>query len=110
MLAKNCIVEILDFFSDKPVKRTYLFGSFVRNEETNESDIDILIEIDYRKNKISLLDFIGWNLELEKSTNKNIDLVAADGISKYLKPIIEKEKMLICERPSKRRGSAEAYS
>jgi len=102
MLKNIYISQISNFFTDKPVKRSYLFGSFVRNEESAKSDIDILVEIDYRKQKVSLLDFIGWKLELEKITKRNIDLVASDGISKYIKPIIDKEKVLIYEKSAKR--------
>lgn len=102
MLDNRYISQISEFFSDKPVKRSYLFGSFARNEELDESDIDILVEIDYKNNKVSLLDFFGWKLDLEKITIKNIDLVASDGISKYIKPIIDKEKVLIYERTVKR--------
>lgn len=53
MLKSIYISQISDFFTDKPVKRSYLFGSFVRNEESAKSDIDILVEIDYRKQKVS---------------------------------------------------------
>lgn len=102
MLDNRYISQISEFFSDKPVKRSYLFGSFARNEESDESDIDILVEIDYKNNKVSLLDFFGWKLDLEKITLKNIDLVASDGISKYIKPIIDKEKVLIYELTVKR--------
>lgn len=102
MLDNRYISQISEFFSDKPVKRSYLFGSFARNEESDESDIDILVEIDYKNNKVSLLDFFGWKLDLEKITLKNINLVASDGISKYIKPIIDKEKVLIYERTVKR--------
>lgn len=102
MLDRFHISQISNFFNDKPVKRSYLFGSFVRNEESEKSDIDILVEIDYRKQKVSLLDFIGWKLELEKITNRNVDLVASDGISKYIKPIVNKEKVLIYEKTARR--------
>ncbi|MCG2716559.1 MAG: nucleotidyltransferase domain-containing protein, partial [Candidatus Marinimicrobia bacterium] len=38
---------ITDYFKDKPVLRAYLFGSQVRNEADVDSDIDILVELDY---------------------------------------------------------------
>lgn len=97
MLSPKYIDSIVAYFSDKPVIRGYLFGSHVRNEENENSDIDILLEIDY-SHQISLLDLIGWKLDLEEILNRKIDLVAEDGLSKHLKPIIEKEKVLIYER------------
>ncbi len=39
--------KLNDYFSDKPVKRVYLFGSHAKNEAKNESDLDILVELDY---------------------------------------------------------------
>jgi hypothetical protein len=30
-----------------------------------------------------------------------VDLVTSDGISKYIKPLIDKDKILIYERPAK---------
>jgi uncharacterized protein len=102
MLSQTYISDIVFFFKDKPVKRSYLFGSFVRSEEDDQSDIDILVEIDYKKYPVSLMDFIGWKADLEKITKRTVDLVAADGISKYIKPIVDKEKVLIYEKTVKR--------
>ena len=38
---------ISDYFQNKPVLKAYLFGSYVRGEASEQSDIDILIELDY---------------------------------------------------------------
>lgn len=89
---------IKNYFRNLPVKRVYLFGSCSQNMQTAASDIDLLIEVDYSKVKVSLLDFIGWKLDLEKITNNKIDLVSADGISRYLQPFIDNTKVLIYEK------------
>ena len=34
------------FFTGRPVKKAYLFGSYARNEATNDSDLDILVELE----------------------------------------------------------------
>jgi predicted nucleotidyltransferase len=42
--------KIIEYFKDKPaVKKVYIFGSYARNEETPESDVDILVDIDFQK-------------------------------------------------------------
>ena len=46
-LEQNTITQIQNFFHDKPVKKAYLFGSFARNEADEQSDIDILVELDH---------------------------------------------------------------
>ena len=35
------------YFAGIPVKKAYLFGSMARNEAREESDIDILVELDH---------------------------------------------------------------
>ena len=43
--------KIIEYFKDKPaVKKVYIFGSYARNEETPESDMNILTEIDFKNN------------------------------------------------------------
>ena len=74
------------------VKRAGLFGSCVRGEMSEDSDIDILVEID--KN-ISLLDFVGIKLEIEETLGRRIDLVEYHTIKPLLKDRILKEEVAI---------------
>lgn len=37
-------------------------------------------------------------LDLEQLLNQEVDLVSANGISRYLKPVIDREKVLIYAR------------
>ena len=73
--------------------RAYLFGSYVRGEANPESDIDILVDLDYSK-KIGL-QFIQMKIDLEKLLHAKVDLVSSNGISKYIKPLVDDEKQLI---------------
>lgn len=64
-----------------------IFGSYSRNQQTDESDLDILVEF----NRPIGLEFIDLADELEQLLNVKIDLVSKKGIKdKYLKSI-EKE-------------------
>ena len=85
-----------DYFSDKPVKRAYLFGSHAKNEAKNESDLDILVELDYSE-PIGM-KFFGFQADLEDLLNIKVDLLTTDGLSKYVKPFIDRDKILIYER------------
>lgn len=87
---------IKDFFSKQPVLKAYLFGSYSRGNETENSDIDLLVELDY--NQPIGLEFIQMQLDLQKLLSKKVDLVSARGLSKYIKPILDKEKKLIYAR------------
>lgn len=87
---------IKSYLADKPVEEAYLFGSYVRGDADATSDIDILVELDYSK-PIGLL-FVQMKLDLEELLQVEVDLVSTNGLSKYLKPVIDKEKELIYVR------------
>jgi predicted nucleotidyltransferase len=84
------------YFAGIPVKRAYLFGSMARNEAGPESDIDILIELDH-STPIGMRFFL-YRSELEELLHKKIDLVTTEGLSRHVKPVIDKDKILIYER------------
>lgn len=84
------------FFANKPVKKAYLFGSYAREEANDNSDIDIMVELDH-STPIGMKFFM-YRDELEFLLKKKIDLVSEGGISKYVRPTIEKEKILIYDR------------
>lgn len=90
---------IIDYFKDKPVKKVFLFGSYARNEEKDNSDVDILVDIDYQKQPLFSLFELGGMLEdLKDLLDKDVDLVSEDGLSKYVRPYIEKDRILLYER------------
>lgn len=84
------------YFAGIPVKRAYLFGSMSRNEAREESDIDILVELDHSK-PIGM-KFFAYQSDLEELLHKKVDLVTTEGLSKHVKPFIDKDKILIYER------------
>lgn len=83
--------KILPILKKYGVTRAGIFGSVVRGEAREESDIDILVEIESR---MSSLDFVGLKLELEEALGKPVDL----GEYSVIKPII-KEQILEEEVP-----------
>lgn len=66
-LENSKIESIKAYFSTRPVLRAYLFGSYVRGQADKESDIDILVDLDYNE-KIGL-QFVQMKLDLEKLLN-----------------------------------------
>ena len=93
---KSIQTKLKGFWKDKPIKKAYLFGSIVRQELTPTSDIDILVELDNTKT-VGMIEYIKIMEALEKLLSRKVDLVATDGLSPYIKPVIDKEKRLIYE-------------
>ena len=97
MLSSVEIKKLQNYFSSQPVRKAFLFGSFVRNEELPESDIDILVELD-ESVRMGLVKFISMQIDLEELFHKKVDLLEEGGVSKYLKPNIDREKKLVYEK------------
>ena len=95
-LSNNEKLILQQFFDGKPVKKAYLFGSSARNEASKFSDIDILVELDH-STPIGM-NFFTYKPELEILLKKKVDLVTNEGLSKYVRPFIDKDKILIYER------------
>ncbi len=95
-ISDNDVNVIKDYFRDKPVLRAFLFGSFSRNEASEESDVDILVELDYSKH--IGLGFIDMKFDLEEKLHKKVDLVSSNAVSKHILPFVNRDKKLIYER------------
>ena len=74
------------------VTKAALFGSVVRGNATEESDIDILVEFERGR---SLLDLAGLKLELERLLGRNVDVVTYRSIHPLLKERILREQVII---------------
>ena len=67
-------------------KKIGVFGSFVRMEQNERSDVDILVEFD--KGEITFDNYMGLKFFLEDSLHCKVDLVIVDDIKPRLKPYI----------------------
>lgn len=76
------------------IKNLGLFGSYVRGENSDSSDIDILIEYDESK-PFSLFTLIGLEDFLTKLFNLKVDLVNKKSIKPALKENILKEVIFV---------------
>jgi hypothetical protein len=90
------IASIKEYFKNQPVLKAYLFGSYVRGQADNQSDIDILVDLDYTQ-RIGL-GFVQMQIDLENMLKTKVDLVSSNSLSKYIKPLVDKEKQLIYAR------------
>lgn len=86
---KNKVIPIL---KEAGITRSSLFGSYVRGDHQEESDVDMLVE--FPKGK-SLFDFVGLQLRLEDALHKKVDLVTFSGLKPRLRERILSEQVPI---------------
>ncbi|MBR5254289.1 MAG: nucleotidyltransferase family protein [Bacteroidales bacterium] len=97
-ITQNLIIpSIQKFFSTQPISKAWLFGSYSRGEETEQSDIDILVSFD-KDAKISLFKYADIICQLENILNHKVDLVEEDSLLPFANEIANKDKILIYER------------
>lgn len=70
-MIKNSLAE---YFKAQPVWKAWLFGSFSREEQTPDSDVDILVLLD--KSRPIGLKFFGMWSDLEDLLGRKVDLVS----------------------------------
>ena len=71
------------------VKRCGLFGSYVRDQHTSGSDIDILVG--FEPDQKTFDNFMGLAFFLEDLFGRKVDLVTAESLSPYIGPYILNE-------------------
>lgn len=94
MINQDAIAVMAEVLRKHGVRRASLFGSTVRGEETSESDVDLLVEMD---EGTSLLDLVGIKLEIEELLHRKVDVVTYDSIHPLLKDRILREQEQIYE-------------
>lgn len=98
MMEKRVMIEKLRmYFSTQPVLKAWLFGSFSRGEETDESDVDIIVVLD--KSRPIGLKFFGMWSDLEELLKRKVDLVSEGTLLPFAQTTADRDKILIYERP-----------
>lgn len=98
MTTKENILNILKLhkhkFSKYGIQNVGLFGSYLRNEQSAESDIDLLIDFDPESenfdNYMAVYDIFEAIFQNEK-----IEVVTKNGLSPYIGPRILKEVLYV---------------
>ncbi len=71
------------------VKRLGLFGSYLRGQQRENSDVDLLVEFD--PNKKTFDNFINLSAFLENLLNRYVEVITPESLSPYIGPHILKE-------------------
>ena len=69
------------------VIRLALFGSLLRDDAGEDSDVDLLVDLD-PEHQLSLIDFAGLRLRLSDLLGRDVDLVLRDKLRPHLRKTI----------------------
>jgi predicted nucleotidyltransferase len=68
-----------------PITRMALFGSYARGDQHEDSDVDILVDVDPSIG----LKFISLAEELERLLGEHVELVSSCAVGPRMKPVLE---------------------
>lgn len=88
---QKIIRENKDILKKYKVKSIFLFGSYVRNEQKEDSDIDLLVEFEENTYR----NFINLIFSLEDLLKKEVTVVTREDLSPYIRPYVLKEAIEI---------------
>jgi predicted nucleotidyltransferase len=97
MMKRKDVLRVLARFRDLKqaefgIVRIGVFGSVAREENTDASDVDVVVEL----GRPDLLALVGIKQELEEMLHQPVDVVRyRAGMSAYLKQRIEREAVYV---------------
>lgn len=92
------IEDIKKFLATQPIVKMWVFGSFSRGEERNDSDIDFLVQYDRKNFHVGLFTMVGIKQELQKIVGRDVDLVEVGTLMPFAVESADTDKILIYER------------
>ena len=90
--------SISTYLATQPVNKAWLFGSYSRGEEREDSDIDLLVEYDRKNHRIGLFTIIQIQQQLQDLLGKEVDLVEEGTLMPFAVESANRDKILIYER------------
>ena len=99
MSTQSIIQIISQYFVTQPVTKAWLFGSYSRGEQREDSDVDILVSYD-KDAKISLMTISRIAFGLQEVLGRKVDLVEEGHLKPFAIDSVNHDKKLIYERKS----------
>ena len=89
--------KIAEYFKTQPILKAWLFGSYSRGEQREDSDIDILILPD-KSQHFSLFTLSAMYEDLKELLGCEVDLITEGGLMPFARESANHDKILIYER------------
>ena len=89
--------QIAEYFKTQPVLKAWLFGSFARGEEREDSDVDVLVKFDCSR-PIGLFAYVRMHRELEEKLGRKVDLVEEGTLCPAAQQTANRDLKVIYER------------
>lgn len=97
-MKKETIAQLIaDYFKTQPVVKAWLFGSYSRGEQREDSDVDILILPD-KSQHFSLFTLSAMYEDLKNLLGCEVDLITVGGLMPFARESADRDKILIYER------------
>jgi predicted nucleotidyltransferase len=81
-------LDILRIARSHGARRIRVFGSFARGEERQDSDVDVLVDLEPGRD---LLDIVAIKQDLEALLGRKVDVVTEPAVSPYVRAAVLKE-------------------
>ncbi|MBR1424367.1 nucleotidyltransferase family protein [bacterium] len=90
---KKILQENKDYFKERYfVEKFLLFGSYAKNQQTSDSDIDLLVSF---TKPVDMFDFIDLQDYLIRLFDKKIDLGTLNSLKTFIKDRVLKEAIAL---------------
>ncbi len=89
---------IADYLATQPVSKAWIFGSYARGDQREDSDVDLMVKFDREHAKVGLLKYAAMIIDLERLLNKGVDLVEEGALLPWAEKTANQDRKLIYER------------
>ncbi len=89
--------KIRQYCQTQPIQTLSLFGSALRGQMTDQSDIDLLVRF-IPNTPVTLFDMVDMEITLTQITGQKVDLRTPNELSRYFREDVIREAVLVYER------------
>lgn len=88
--------SVTSYGKEYNLAKIILFGSYARHDETDKSDIDLLV--DANNSSLTLFDLAGMREDLKQKFGKKVDIVTSKGMDQKVQKNVLEDQIILYER------------